>query len=79
MNSVTNILCPNTFAEAFAIGVITLVLGKTGIYFGLTEEEKDKKEQQNLALVFFLIGFVLHFLIEIIGLNKWYCNKCSIN
>ena len=61
--------------EACVIGLITLIVGKLGFY--LTTSEKDKeKEKSNYDIVLFLIGFILHFIIEYVGLNKWYCDKC---
>ena len=81
MNYINYINClinPTTLGEAVVVGSITLIMGKLGLYLTLTKEEREKKEQENLGLVFFLIGFILHFLIELIGLNKWYCDKCLI-
>jgi hypothetical protein len=64
--------------EACVIGLITLIVGKIGFYLTSTErtERDQEKEKTNYNIVFFLIGFVLHFIIEYIGLNKWYCDKC---
>jgi hypothetical protein len=62
----------NMLFEAFVIGIITLIVGKTGFY--LTTEKN--KERPNYDIILFLIGFILHFIIEFIGLNKWYCDKC---
>jgi hypothetical protein len=62
--------------EAFIIGLITLIVGKTGFYLTSTEKNNKEKQESNNDIVLFLIGFILHFIIEFVGLNKWYCDKC---
>lgn len=72
-----------TLLEAIAIGLITLVIGNIAFFFTdyNTNENKEKKEKKanNLNLLMFITGFILHYLIEIINLNKWYCDKKCIN
>jgi hypothetical protein len=62
--------------EAFVIGLITLIIGKIGFYLTSTKKQEKDKEGLNYDIILFLIGFILHFIIEFIGLNKWYCDKC---
>lgn len=64
--------------EAFVIGLITLTVGKIGFYLTSTKKESPntEKEKSNYDIILFLIGFILHFIIEFVGLNKWYCDKC---
>lgn len=83
MSNLENILSIKTLLEAIVIGLITFVIGK--IAFNITiNKPNNKDEEQNavpygLDLTFFITGFLLHFFIEIIGLNKWYCDKqCSM-
>jgi hypothetical protein len=38
-------------------------------------KDEDNKTPYGLDVTFFITGFLLHFIIEIIGLNKWYCDK----
>ena len=77
----------NMLFEAFVIGLITLIVGKIGFYLTSPNTEKEKsnyekeksnyeKEKSNYDIILFLIGFILHFIIEFVGLNKWYCDKC---
>jgi hypothetical protein len=78
MNSLNCILNPKTFLEAIVIGIITFIIGK--ISFNMTLNKNNDKDNENkqpygLDLTFFVTGFLLHFVIEIIGLNKWYCDK----
>lgn len=72
------ILSTSTFVEAIIIGIITFIIGK--VFFSLTSNDTDinneyKTKPHTLNLTFFLIGFLLHYVIEIGGLNKWYCDK----
>ena len=64
--------------EAFVIGLITLTVGKIGFYLTSIEKESQniEKKTPNYDIILFLIGFILHFIIEFVGLNKWYCDKC---
>ena len=81
MNNLACILTPQTGLEAIVIGVITLIIGKIAFYISMDKEDRKRKEQENpnLALALFATGFILHFVIELVGLNKWYCDKkCMI-
>ena len=71
---------PKTGFEGIAIGIITLIIGNIAFYFSLDKNDrrKKKKELPKLSLIFFITGFVLHFIIEYVGLNKWYCDKKCI-
>ena len=45
----------------------------------ITKNEKDKKHPSGIYLAFFSTGFLLHFVIEYLGINCWYCDKkCSV-
>lgn len=82
MNILENILTTKTLLEAVIIGLITFVIGK--IAFNITinktnDNEDNKKIPYGLDFTFFITGFLLHLFIEIIGLNKWYCDKKCIS
>ena len=83
MNNLENILNIKTFLEAIVIGIVTFIIGK--IAFNITINKSNSKEEDHnaapygLDLTFFITGFLLHFFIEIIGLNKWYCDKQCIS
>ena len=68
----------NMIFEAFVIGLITLSVGKIGFYLTSTKKIEKDKDTFNYDIILFLIGFILHFIIEFVGLNKWYCDKCII-
>jgi hypothetical protein len=64
--------------ESVYVGILSFVVGQ--ILFKLTVSEKDKNKNNNkLYMIFFVIGFSLHFFLEMVGLNKWYCDKrCAL-
>jgi Kef-type K+ transport system membrane component KefB len=70
-----------TFIEAIFVGFICLVIGRIAFYLSTNKNDRKKKEEiKKFNLIFFAIGFCLHFIIEFIGLNKWYCDKkCMSN
>ena len=64
-------------SEATIIGIIILVIGK--MIMGLTVNKKDRKHPKGISLAFFCTGFLLHFVIEYLGINCWYCDKkCAV-
>jgi len=68
--------------EAVGIGILTLIIGRILFYFSIDENKREEIEKNNkyLSLSLFMIGFLLHYLMEFGGLNKWYCNKqCTIS
>lgn len=66
--------------EAIGIGILTLIIGRIIFYFGVNNDKEMEKKIKKLNLTLFIIGFLLHFIIEFGGLNKWYCDKqCVCN
>ena len=65
-------------SEASIIGTITLVLGKIILELLIKKNNKDKKHPRGIYLAFFSTGFLLHFIIEYLGINCWYCDKKCI-
>lgn len=65
--------------EASVIGLLVILLGTIISYFIAIMTDKDTKFLYNPAMFIslFLIGFILHFSFDLIGLNKWYCNNCA--
>lgn len=60
--------------ESIIMGIATLIIGQ--IIFELTLEKNNNKKQKKpfgFSFSFFITGAILHFIIEIIGLNKLYC------
>jgi uncharacterized membrane protein len=76
MDTLKCLVNQKTLMEACIIGVITLIIGI--ICIKISEKKEDKQKNTNksrLYISIFVTGFLLHFIIEIIGLNKWYCDK----
>jgi hypothetical protein len=67
--------------EASGIGILTLIIGRVIFYTGIDKEKREEAEKYNthLNLTLFMIGFLLHFMMEYSGINNWYCNKKCIN
>ena len=68
--------------EAFLIGIMTLIIG---LILGYTngylmdinlKEELEEKPKKTLwiTMTLFSLGFILHLMCEITGLNKMYCD-----
>ena len=72
MNNLTT-----TILEAIGIGILTLIIGRVMFYSAVDKSKREEVEtyDHNLSLTLFMIGFVLHLLMEYGGLNKLYCNK----
>jgi hypothetical protein len=72
MNNLTSVTL-----EAIGIGILTLIIGRIIFYSGVNKEKREETEKYNkhLSLTLFMIGFILHFMMEFGGLNKWYCDK----
>ena len=61
--------------EASIIGIVTLLLGKIIMGLIIKKRNKNQKHPKGLTIAFFSTGFILHFLIEFLGFNCWYCDK----
>ena len=66
-------------SEATIIGLVTLTLGRIIIELAIKENRNKKlNHPKGINFAFFFTGFFLHFLIEYLGLNCWYCDKKCI-
>ena len=68
------------FIEAFVVGISVVIVGtiislilKQIIKSDLPKECKNWNKYYVMEITLFLIGFLLHILYEVLGLNKWYC------
>lgn len=81
MESLSCIFNVKTLIEAFIIGCITFIIGKVTFNMTINKKNNDEPDEtpRGLDLSFFITGFLLHFFVEIIGLNKWYCDKKCVS
>ena len=71
-------------SEATIIGLITLTLGRIIIELIIKENQSNNKNNiikkpRGIYVAFFFTGFLLHFIIEYLGINCWYCDKKCMN
>ena len=60
--------------EAFAVGIVVVMLGYLVVY--VMEHMKLKMNRNNqMILGFFILGFITHLVCEFTGVNKWYCKN----
>ena len=65
--------------EASIVGIIPFIIGT--IFFSLTINKKNKEEKKpfGIGVSFFATGFFLHLIVEMIGWNKYICDKkCAL-
>jgi hypothetical protein len=77
-SNLSSILNQQILIEAIMVGVATLIVGMIGLNLLIKRDKIQNEEQKHpkgLELTFFLTGVFLHLFFEIIGLNKWYCDK----
>lgn len=65
--------------ESTIVGIITLIIGYIIFNLSINKKNKDKheniKEPYIINLSFFMTGFIAHIILELLGFNKWYCDK----
>lgn len=68
--------------ESIIVGLVTLIIGS--IIFNLSinkinKNNKDTIKPYGINFSFFITGVILHIGLEIVGFNKWHCNKVCIS
>ena len=74
------------FNEALLVGIATSILGTFLSYLSMAYGQKSLNVQfdnwTSIIISEFFTGFILHYLAEYYGINKWYCkngNACLKN
>jgi hypothetical protein len=62
-------------SESIIIGIITFVIGTIIFNLSINKSNKDEIKPYGINFAFFITGVILHIGLEVIGFNKWYCNK----
>ena len=68
--------------EAFSLGIMTLIIGLIlgSVYGNLMDidlkDEISQKPKKSLWIyvTLFSLGFIMHLMCEVTGINKMYCN-----
>lgn len=75
---------PNLFVEALVVGIVSGIFGLIiSTLFMLPSKKFSWKKYDfwpQVLLSFFITGFLLHILFQLVGANKWYCkhgNACK--
>lgn len=68
----------NILIESIFVGIITLIIGTIIFNLSVNKISKDKTNPYGFGVAFFLTGVSLHIGLELLGFNKWYCNKKTI-
>ena len=69
----------NTIISYFVIGLISVVIGMVCINLVLEKEQRDKYNSIKTYLLFFLIGIIIHIIVQMTNLDQLYCDKqCRI-
>ena len=69
----------NLFKEAVVVGIATSILGTilSYVFMALNEGKLNFKfdHWNTIILSEFLVGFLIHYICEYTGINKWYCDN----
>jgi H+/Cl- antiporter ClcA len=69
----------NTIISYFVIGLISVVIGMVCINLVLAKDQRDKYNSIKTYLLFFLIGIIIHIIVQMTNLDQLYCDKqCRI-
>jgi hypothetical protein len=69
----------NTIISYFVIGLISVVIGIVCINLVLEKDQRDKYNSVRTYLLFFLIGIIIHIVVQMTNLDQLYCDKqCRI-
>jgi hypothetical protein len=75
VNIFSNISMLNLLSESITIGIITFIIGTIIFNLSINKSNKDEIKPYGINFAFFITGVILHILLEVMGFNKWYCNK----
>jgi hypothetical protein len=64
--------------ESVIIGIITFVIGTIVFNLSINKNNQNKPKPEGIGLAFFITGAIIHFIFELGGINKWYCDKKTI-
>jgi H+/Cl- antiporter ClcA len=65
----------NDIISYIIIGLISMVIGIICINIVLVKEQRDKYNSIKTYLLFFLIGLIIHIIVQMTNLDQLYCDK----
>jgi hypothetical protein len=63
------------FIESSIIGFISWIIGSIIFNLSINKKNKDRKKPYGIDFAFFSTGLLLNIILELVGFNKWYCDK----
>jgi hypothetical protein len=57
------------------VGLVSILTAYIIINFIILPEKKIELNNTKTYILVFLIGIIINYLVEISGLNNWYCGK----
>ena len=61
--------------EYLGVGIITMVVGALAINIILDEEKRKQYNTVNTYIILFIVGIVIHFIVQQLNLDTIYCGK----
>ena len=65
----------NDIISYIVVGLISTVIGIICINIVLEKEQRDKYNSIKTYLLFFLIGIIIHIIVQMTNLDQLYCDK----
>lgn len=65
----------HVLTEMVVVGLMTAFIGSVISYLFMGKEAKEFKHWKSVWGSLFVTGVLIHFLCEVLGINKWYCKN----
>jgi Na+/glutamate symporter len=63
------------YTSYIIVGVITVIIGAIAINIILDKEKREKYNTLKTYLIFFIIGVIVHLIVQKLQLDQIYCDK----
>lgn len=61
--------------EYLGVGIITTLIGAIAINIILDGEKRDKYNTLKTYIILFIVGIIVHFIVQQLNLDTIYCGK----
>ncbi len=65
----------NDILGYLGIGIISVIFGIVCINIILNKEQRDKYNSIKTYFLFFIIGIIIHIIVQTVNLDQIYCDK----